>query len=409
MMSELKEFAGMNDSNLPGGEKKKTIFLHASLIALAIIVVALGPFLAPISPGISGRSSAQISQMGRLTEKIGDLESEVRIKQSELFNLLEDYKRKTGESPPALNGLRISEGDKRMLKERIAQEKNASLKALLMNILERGSEIAELKTQMNEYETLLPPPRTVTGEESHYQIAMEYLMKERGVKKERAFWLVERTVLFEPMISGFRVWNFYSGDEFRTFVTQGNADISPAKLKTMAQQYLIDLNNKVLVETERLTNEINRLTSIKEQLDSRIDHLREREKNLRREINSLFNENLEMQRVVNSLFFMVGVDKDLIKKGIIKDAFLGIIGSKRLKEISPEFFNQYIDLRKKTKIEIKADEFNLSKIKNVTLHPGFYKKDTDYKIETTEDKKKAIITILAIDKFRSNRVVISIR
>ena len=408
-MSDLKEFTGMNDSDLPAGEKRRTILLHAGLIALAIIVVVIGPFLAPINPGISGRSSVQINQMGRLTAKIGDLESEVRIKQNELFNFLEEYKRKTGESPPALNGLRLSADDKKMLEKKIAQEKNGSLKSLLKDILERDTEIAELNAKMGEYETLLPPPRTTNGKESHYQIAMEYLMKERGVKKERALWLVERTVLFEPMISGFRVWNFYSGDEFRTFVTQGNADISPKKLKTMAQQYLIDLKDKALAETERLGKEITRMISIKDQLDSRINHLRERERKMRKKLNTLSDENIEMQRVINSLFFMTGLDKDLIKRGIIKDAFLGIIGSKKLKEISPEYFNQHIDLREKTTIEIEADEFNLSKIKSVTLHPGFYKKDTDYKIEITEDKKKAIITVLAIDKFRSNRVVISVR
>jgi len=384
--------------------------LHACLIALAIIVVVIGPFLAPINPGISGSSSKKISQMGRLTAKIGDLESEVRIKQNELFNVLEEYKQKTGEPPPALNGLRLSDDDKKMLKNKITNEADNSLKTLLEDILKRDNEIAGLKAKMGEYETILPAPsRIANGKESHYQIAMDYLMKERGVKKERALWLVERTVLFEPMISGVRVWNFYSGDEFRSFVTQGSADISPEKLKKMAQQYLINIKDKALAETEKLTNEINKLTSIKDQLNSLITDLRDNEQKLRKRLNTLSAQNLEMQRVINSLFFMTGLEKDLIKKGIIKDAFLGLGGTKKLMEISPEYFNQHIDLREKTKIEIEAGQFNLSKIKSVTLHPRFYKKDEDYKIEIAEDKKTAIVTIRAIEKFKSNRVVISVR
>jgi len=409
-MSDLKEFGGMNDNDIPAGEKKKTILLHACLIALAIIVVVIGPFLAPINPGISGSSSKKISQMGRLTAKIGDLESEVRIKQNELFNVLEEYKQKTGEPPPALNGLRLSDDDKKMLKNKITNEADNSLKTLLEDILKRDNEIAGLKAKMGEYETILPAPsRIANGKESHYQIAMDYLMKERGVKKERALWLVERTVLFEPMISGVRVWNFYSGDEFRSFVTQGSADISPEKLKKMAQQYLINIKDKALAETEKLTNEINKLTSIKDQLNSLITDLRDNEQKLRKRLNTLSAQNLEMQRVINSLFFMTGLEKDLIKKGIIKDAFLGLGGTKKLMEISPEYFNQHIDLREKTKIEIEAGQFNLSKIKSVTLHPRFYKKDEDYKIEIAEDKKTAIVTIRAIEKFKSNRVVISVR
>ncbi len=408
-MSDLKEVGGMNVNDILVGEKKRTILLHACLIALAVIVVVIGPFLAPINPGISGRSSVQINQMGRLTAKIGELETEIRKKQNELFNALTEYSQKTGEPPPALNGLKLSDDDKKMLKNKIANEADNSLKTLLEDILKRDSEIAGLKAKMGEYETLLPPPRTANGKESHYQIAMEYLMKERGVKKERALWLVERTVLFEPMISGFRVWNFYSGDEFRSFVTQGSADISPRELKKVAQKYLIDIRDKALAETEKLTDEINSLTSIKYQLNSHISDLRDKEQKMRKKLKNLFEQNLEMQRVINSLFFITALEKDLIRTGIIKSPILGILGPKKLVEISPEYFNQNIDLRQTTVIEIHAYEFNLSKIKSVTLLPRFYKKGTDYKIEIAEDKKKAIVTVLAIEKFKSNRVVISVR
>jgi hypothetical protein len=65
-------------------------------------------------------------------------------------------------------------------------------------------------------------------------------------------------------------------------------------------------------------------------------------------------------------------------------------------------------LRQRNIIEIHAGQFNLFEIKNVTLYPGFYKNDVDYKIEIDEYKKKAIVTILDTEKFRRDRVAISV-
>jgi hypothetical protein len=114
-----------------------------------------------------------------------------------------------------------------------------------------------------------------------------------------------------------------------------------------------------------------------------------------------------MTKRLNSLFYMVDLEENLLKRGIIKSGFLGL-GKRKLKEISPEYFDQRIDLRYRKGIKIHAAAFKLSKIKRVTLHPRFYKRGSDYEVKIEEDKQEAVIKILDADKFRSERIVISI-
>jgi outer membrane murein-binding lipoprotein Lpp len=406
-MSDLKELDGIDDTAKREG--RKTIWLYVSLIALAIIVAAIVPFILPINPGISGGSSAKINQMGRLAAKIGRLETEVREKQDELFDFLKKYRQKTGEPPPALNGLGLSEEEKKTLEYKIINVKSVSIKSLLRDILDRDSEISILKNKMKDYEAILPEPYIATGEKSHYQIAMDFLIKEKKVKKDRAIWFLERTALFDPIIPGFIVWNFYSGDEFSTFVTQGNADISPNELRRAPEKYLGDGIAKALAKKEKLTTEIKELKSTKDQLVAQVGNLQEQAKKMEKRLNNLSSQNLEMLRVINSLFFMVDLEENLIKRGIIKKyAFLGLSGLPKLQEISPEYFNENIDLRKTNVIEIHASQFNLSNIKKITIYPRFYKREVDYKVKIEENNQKAELMMLAIEKFKGERVIISV-
>ncbi len=325
--------------------------------------------------------------------RIGRLETEVNEKQNELINLLKMYSQKTGEALPELTELGLSDEEKKILEEKIINQEDISLKSLLRDILDKTNEISRLKIEIERSEVLLPKSHIVTGDETHYQIAMEFLTNEKNVGKEKALRLVEETVLFHPLLPGFRVWNFYPSDEYVTFVTQGSAPVSPFELKRAPGKYPGDLSRAV-GEKEGLETEISKLRVTKDRFESRI-------KRLRVEIR-------RMEKSLNSLFYMVDLEKNLLEKGIIKSGFLGL-GAPKLKEISPEYFDQKIDLRYQKVIKIHAPTFKLSKIKRVTLHPRFYKRGADYEVKIEEDKQDAAVTILAVDKFRSERIVISIK
>ena len=114
----------------------------------------------------------------------------------------------------------------------------------------------------------------------------------------------------------------------------------------------------------------------------------------------------EIERMLNSLYYMVELERNLKKTGILKSVFLGL---PTLKEISPKYFNQTIDVRETNTIEIFARQFELSEIDKITLHPRFYKRDIDYIVTMIESKQKAVVTILAVEKFKTKRVVISVK
>lgn len=405
----MKNVTKKNGTNDRSRDRKKNQLLYTYTIFLSSIVLAIVFFLFPIDPGANGSSSPKPRQMMRLAAKIEKLEAEVQEKRKELFGLLKAYSQKTGEPLLALNGLGLSDEEKKILKEKIINEKDISIKSLLEDVLDKDREISEVKIKMEKYKALLPNSHFATEEESHYQIAIEFLVNEKRVKKEKALRLVERTALFDPLVPGFKVWNFYYGGEFATFVTQGSADISPNELRRVAKQYLIDTRDRAIAEKERLAAEINQLKPIKDQLDSQISGLRFEKQELKKKLNDLYKQNSEMERLLNSLFFMVDLEENLLKRGIIRRS-ISFLGSRspKLNEILPEYFDRKIDLREEKIIEIHAIKFKLSNIKKVTLHPRFYKRGVDYNVKIEGDKQKAILTILAVEKFKRERVVISV-
>lgn len=104
---------------------------------------------------------------------------------------------------------------------------------------------------------------------------------------------------------------------------------------------------------------------------------------------------------------MVDTKKDIIKRDILKRLLLK--STKLEKMTSEDDFNP-IDLRNNTTIKIIAEQFKqLPKIKNITIYPKFCKRDEDYKVDIEEDTQSAVLTILAVKKFKTGRVIISIK
>lgn len=253
---------------------KKSQWFYISIIFPAIILLVILFFLIPIDPGVKGSSSSKTPQMKKLAVKIGKLEKEVHEKQDELIKLLMLYSQKTGGKLPELKVLGLSGDERKIVEDKILNEKEASIKSLLKDILEKSQEISGLKNEIAKYDALLPKAHTVTEGESHFQISMDFLVKEKKVEKEKAARLVEGTILFDPLLPGFQVWNFYSGDEFGTFVTQGSAEISPIQLRRDPGKYSGFIKSTAIAEEERLTAQINKLRAVKEQLEAQINDLR---------------------------------------------------------------------------------------------------------------------------------------
>ena len=358
-------------------------------------------FKRPAGPQLSPK----MKQMEETVQQIQLLESSIQEKQNEVFTVLSDYKKKTGEDLPEVNIMNLSPEQKKVLEDKIKNEKDVSIKSLLQDILDKNDDIQNLNARVQELEALLPKPHTVEKGENHYQIAMNFLLNEKGVDKARAMELMERTFLFEPIVPGFKIWNFYADDEYGTFITQGSAPISPNQIQRKVKKELVDAKDKAIAEKEQLQSDISEMELRRSELISQLDLLNQEKQNMLGKMSNLNDQNQEMQAALNSVYFAMDLRKNLTKNGIIKGGFLR---STKLQKVDIAMFDRSLDLRTDPKIIANAADFQLSRIKDVAIYPGYFKNERDYKVEFDESGQSVTITILDIKKFMSEKIAIAI-
>lgn len=379
-------------------ESRKNMLMYIIIGLLVVVLVVMAYFLFfQGKRGVSSGGAAQIRQMQEMTQEVQQLESDVKEKKDEIFSLVDEYKEKTGEASLGVNALELGENEKKILEERITQEKDVSVKSLLQEILEKNNEIQELNAKIAEIEALLPKPYIVVKGDNHYKVAMDFLVNEKGVEKERAMELVERTALFDELVPGFKVWNFYTGDDYGSSVTQGTASISPNTLIRQAKKKLVDARDEAISQRDQLAENIGTLEEKRDQLITQVDSLSTEKENLIGQVSEL---NVE----VNSLYYLLDSQNNLKKKGVLKGGFLK---STKLRDVTPGLFSKSVDMRTQTQIVFSAADLGLRKIKKITLFPKFYNEGKDYKIEISGDNLTAIVTILDTAKFKNERIVIS--
>jgi type II secretory pathway component PulM len=381
--------------------KSKKIYYVIGALALVILVLAYFVFKGPAGP----KASPKMKQMEETVQQIQQLETSIQEKQNEVFSVLNEYKKKTGEDLPEVNIMNLSPEQKKVLEEKIKNEKDVSIKSLLQDILDKNSDIQNLNARVQELETLLPKPHVVDKGENHYQIAMNFLLNEKGLDKAKAMELVERTALFEPIIPGFKVWNFYAEDEYGTFITQGTAPISPNQIQRKVKKELVDAKDQAIAEKDKLQSDINEMETRRTELISQLDLLGQEKQNMLVKMSDLNDQNQEMQTALNSVYFALDLRKNLNEKGIIKGGFLR---STKLQKVDVTLFDKSLDLRGNPKIVVAAGTFQLGKIKDITIYPSYFKLDTDYKIEFDETRQNATVTLLDVKKFMSEKIAIAV-
>ena len=335
-------------------------------------------------------------------EKLMGLEKEIQKKENEKLKLIARFEAKTGKKFPIGLIFNLGKQERQVLEEYIMNEKNISIKELLKTLVKKEDEIRELQ---EEHKTLNEQhkPHVVKKGENHYQIAIEYLLFKRGIDKDEAKKLLNKALFFDPLTPGFKVWNFYDGKEYSSFVTQGQASISPAELERRKKEEI-----EKLIEEERLKalereDELKKATKefkaaqLKKQKE--LEAARERNRQIE-------EQKRQMEQQLNSLYYLVDTEKNLIESRIIAGGFLK---RKKLKTMNPMDFKNSIDLRMSKTININAGLLGLKKIKKVMLFPKHYKKGVDFKIDIGQDKQEANIIILKEEKFKKQSLIISVQ
>jgi hypothetical protein len=396
LMSERQPFLGLTFW--------RTIVMIGCLAILTTGVMVFNPF-GLLDGQNKNLKSSQKDQVQKMVVKVQNLEEEISKKQAEVFTLLSKYKRKTGKELSYLNLLNLTDEEKKLLENRIKQEKRISIKSLLETILEKTRQVSNLQKSMAAVEEKMPEPIRVTQGENHYQVALNFLVKEQGMGKEDAARVVEQAILFENLMPGFKVWNFYDNGEFGTFVTQGDASISPGQLQRMLKQQLISQKNRVLAERDKLSEDVTLLKTNNKGLNDRLTRLNQENAQLAGKYSLLDEQYKALEKQWNSLFYRLDLEKYLVERGIIKRGFLKKSNLNRFTAID---FESSIDLRESKQIHVPAARFNAGKIKNVVLYPRLFKKGIDYEVSMDNQSSGAVLTILNPEKLKNERVVISV-
>jgi hypothetical protein len=371
-------------------------------ISLAILFITAFFISCNLDTKKEEKSPANPPYVESVKEKLMGLENEIQKKENEKLKLIARFEAKTGKKFPIDEIFNIGKKEREIIEEYIRNEKNISIKDLLKALVKKDDEIRVLQ---EEHKTINEQhkPHVVKPGENHYQIAIEYLLFQRGIDKDEAKKLLDKALFFDPLTPGFKVWSFYDGKEYSSFVTQGEASISPAELERRKKEEIekiIDEERLKALEKEdelkKATEEFNAAQLKKQnELDAANKRTRQIEEQKR-----------QMEQQLNSLYYLVDKEKNLIDSGIIAGGFLK---RKNLKTMNPMDFKNSIDLRVSKTININAGLLGLKKIKKVMLFPKHYTNGVDFKIDIGQDKQEANVVILKEEKFKKQWLVISVQ
>lgn len=380
---------------MSANEKKKTKSTVFMIVVSLICVSVIAYFLVDMFG-----NPTEVDRMKQLTKEVRGMESKVKQKEGEVVSLVNKYKQRIGvNSPLPFENMSLSKAERNLLKDEIAREKDVSLRSLLKDILKKKDQIHIMREHIAEIERQLPKPHIAQKGESHYKIALAFLLDEQGLQKEHAEKILARTVLFEELAEGFKVWNFYTCDEYGTSVTQGNAKVSPGAFVRRAKKQLLDERDNAIVARDKLTEDVKALEGEQEETLAQLDRTQQDKASLENSVSDLNTR-------IHSLYYRLDSQKNLKKAGVLKSGFLK---SAKMQDIGQDHFDRAMDLSKEYEMVISAEDLGVGKIKDVVLYPRFYKKGASYKVFITPNKKHALLTLLDKAKFESERVVIAVR
>lgn len=290
-------------------------------------------------PRINDRLTVQLQ-----VDEIAATETVARQDKKQLVELLGQMMEKNGLDARDWDFSNFTVGQINLL-----QQKAASGDATASGFLVQLGKYRSLKNRIRALETHLGNPELVASGDTHFQIASDFLIARAGKTAAEARQILQDIQFQEPLLPGFKVWNFWLADGFCTFVTQGTALLTP-------EEAALQKNEMAL----------NRL---------------------------------------NSVFYIIGSYDDLQERKILIGGFLK---STRLGEIDPGQFPQAIDLRSQQLLHVSAAALQLKKISRLEIFPREFSSGRDYAVNFEPNGRWAQIAILNKDAFRGRRIVIAV-
>jgi len=375
---------------------------RVSLIAVAVVaaMVFAGFGCSRPGPGTAKTSEELLSQLKEDRQQI-DTTTDTMMKRIDMYNT----SRKPGQ--PTLQFAEIFNQDlspeqRDVLNAMVEQEKDVSYKALLEKIIGDRETIRKLQEDVMHLEQTLPDKFVVAkrGDKQH-DLAMDYLTNEAHLDPEKAKSLLKQVDQSDELVAGNKVWFFYDPkqDTFRTYVTAGEAGLTPQMVRRANKRKLIAERDTYKGERDTAQAEVASLQSTKTQLETDIDGLTQRKTELEGTVDKLSSDIAFRE---NSLFYHAENAKTLKDNGVLS----GVL--KRVKDVKGLQYNEALDLRQATTLTLLPQNYGLSEIRQVKLLPPIYQEGRDYAIQTKEDHSSAEIVILDPELFRGKEVLLAI-
>ncbi len=191
-----------------------------------------------------GGKQMSIEEFQRMAREAEQQSNTIAAQQNEIRALLQAYNQTVTaerqlqmdiEPEHALSAFALKK-----LEKHIESEADPSCLGLLEQISEINEGITQNCDRLHEITEELPAPHRVCSGENHYTLCMDYLRTEHQLSTHTADSLVARVGLTGDIIEGFDVWFLYQEGVFGTFVTQGDAHISPTVFAKVVKKHLID-------------------------------------------------------------------------------------------------------------------------------------------------------------------------
>ncbi|MEW6368146.1 MAG: zinc-ribbon domain-containing protein [Acidobacteriota bacterium] len=401
------------DQPVSPGKKRALIMVVIGVLIVAALVggyLALGDKILgkrAAFPGVSRTGATpevdeQFQNMQQMADQIEQLERDIQTKGTEMARLQRDFESKGGKLP--VGGVAFTDEERKLLADLQKNEK-ADYRDLLDEILAKDKEIWDIKARLSAIEEQLPRPHIAKSGERHRDVSIRYLMDTQKLSRKDAESLVDRVNLMEPLLPGFKVWNFYMNGAFGTYVTQGTAPINPNEAERRKIQAIVDERNAAYSERDALQVEVGNLQAHRTELTEQVASLNTERATLTTEVEELKGIQAGLEADLNSVYFRTGTKKELIKAGIIKDP---ILGSVRLENFTSKDFTGQIDLRSMHTITLLAEGSGLQKIKKAIVLPAIFKENIDYRVIIPKDGTEATVEILNPDKFRFQKIVVAV-
>jgi hypothetical protein len=372
-----------------------------------IVTVALSILLLS---GCRSKESAAMAEQMKQVQKIAKLEKQITEKQDKMNLLIRQYAQDGGKDLGMVLDQNMSPDQRALLEKKLQNEEGIGYKDLISDILKQQKELEDLKVQVQDLEKKLPSPTLTKRGDKHFNIAMDYLTKEKGLDEATAKKLIYQTNIMDELVPGFKVWNFYDNGVYGTFVTQGDAAVSPYGVIQAAKTKLVNAKNEAISQKEVLQKEkttlleqVDDLQKRRDQLNQDVMLLQQEREDLVRRLAETRDLSEELKSKLNSVFYRAGDRKAMVDSGIVKDP---VFGSAAILKYDEANFPDRIDLRSQDSIAVSAEKAGVPSIKKVRIVPTTFKNDVDFQVEITGGGSSANIKILNKDKFRAERTVV---